>query len=177
MAGARGCFNCGGSITVSPSLAITLRFVECTQAAWKVTYRVTVRWSKRQNLAIAVDGRVTFAGGFGGSGGGGGGGSGGSGTECYRCGKIGHIARACPEAPGGGSGGGYGGGGGGGGGYGSFGGSQKTWVTSAAIARSLKGALATRADQKATSRVIAPTPAERLKRHSEGFIVATTKRK
>jgi len=37
-------------------------------------------------------------------------------------------------------------------------------VTSAAIARSLKGALATRADQKATSRVIAPTLEERLRR-------------
>jgi hypothetical protein len=29
------------------------------QAVWKVTYRVTARWSKRQNLAIAVGKRVT----------------------------------------------------------------------------------------------------------------------
>jgi len=29
-------------------------------AVWKVTYRVTARWSKRQNLAIAVGERVTF---------------------------------------------------------------------------------------------------------------------
>jgi len=27
---------------------------------WKVTYRVTARWSKRQNLAIAVGERATF---------------------------------------------------------------------------------------------------------------------
>jgi hypothetical protein len=30
------------------------------QAVWKVTYRVTARWSKRQNLAIAVVERVTL---------------------------------------------------------------------------------------------------------------------
>ena len=30
------------------------------QAVWKVTYRVTARWSKRQNLATAVGGRVTL---------------------------------------------------------------------------------------------------------------------
>ncbi len=30
------------------------------QAAWKVTYRVTARWSKRRNLAIAVARRVTL---------------------------------------------------------------------------------------------------------------------
>lgn len=29
-------------------------------AVWKVTYRVTARWNKRQNLAIAVGERVTF---------------------------------------------------------------------------------------------------------------------
>jgi len=30
-----------------------------TTAAWRATYRVTVRWSKRQNLAIAVDAKAT----------------------------------------------------------------------------------------------------------------------
>ena len=30
------------------------------QVEWKVTYRVTARWSKRQNLAIAVGERVTL---------------------------------------------------------------------------------------------------------------------
>ena len=30
------------------------------QAVWKVTYRVTARWSKRRNLAIAVGERVTL---------------------------------------------------------------------------------------------------------------------
>jgi len=47
-------------------------------------------------------------------------------------------------------------------------------VTSAAIARSLKGALATRADQKAISRVIAPALAERLTRRREALVIATT---
>lgn len=43
-------------------------------------------------------------------------------------------------------------------------------VTSAAIARSLKGALATRADQKAISRVIAPTLVEQLTRRREALV-------
>jgi len=47
-------------------------------------------------------------------------------------------------------------------------------VTSAAIARSLKGALATRADQKAISRVIARTLAEHLRRGHEALVIATT---
>jgi hypothetical protein len=34
-------------------------YATVVQAAWKVTYLVTVPWSKRQNLAIAVAGRVT----------------------------------------------------------------------------------------------------------------------
>jgi hypothetical protein len=45
-------------------------------------------------------------------------------------------------------------------------------VTSAAIARSLKSALATRADQKAISRVIVPTLAERLTSwRREGLVI------
>ena len=34
------------------------------QAAWRATYRVIVRWSKRQNPATAVGGKVTLCVGF-----------------------------------------------------------------------------------------------------------------
>ena len=34
-------------------------YTTMVQAAWRATYRVTVRWSKRQNPAIAVDARAT----------------------------------------------------------------------------------------------------------------------
>ena len=35
-------------------------YATMVQAAWRATYRVIVRWSKRQNPATAVGGKVTL---------------------------------------------------------------------------------------------------------------------
>ena len=39
-------------------------YAATVQAAWRATYRVIVRWSKRQNPAIAAGGKVTLYVGF-----------------------------------------------------------------------------------------------------------------
>ncbi|KAI0310263.1 hypothetical protein OF83DRAFT_1155752 [Amylostereum chailletii] len=155
MAGARGCFNCGGCASCfrrvpssSPSFPppprvyrdLSFPYPPCRRTHGPPSLSLSLAQSKIYSFTLAImvlsgSRDCPDNGGAGGSyaafSGGGAGGAGG-GAECYRCGKVGHIARACPEAPGGGRGG-FGGGGYGGGG-GSFGGAAKTWSASLCFA-------------------------------------------
>ncbi|OBZ65719.1 DNA-binding protein HEXBP [Grifola frondosa] len=132
MAGARGCFNCGGfghQAANCPKAGTPTCYNcgleghvsrDCTMEAkakscYKCGQEGHISRDCPDNTANAAGGN-SFGGGYSGGSSGGG-----SGTECYRCGKVGHIARACPEAPGGNSG--YQGS------YSSFGGGQqRTWL-------------------------------------------------
>ena len=52
------------ALAVSASGLLMVAYATMVQAVWRATYRVIVRWSKRQNPAIAVGGKVTLCVGF-----------------------------------------------------------------------------------------------------------------
>ncbi|KAF9819812.1 hypothetical protein IEO21_01903 [Rhodonia placenta] len=132
MAGARGCFNCGGCCVLSQGghadllqlfvrslwriIPIAERYILPGGLEGHVSRDCTSEAKAKSCFKCGKEGHLsrecpdnTATGGFSSYSGGSGG------QECYRCGKPGHIARACPEAASGN--------------FGAFGGggSQKTW--------------------------------------------------